>query len=269
MRTFYNHFPYLFLCCLFVFGSIAGSFVNVCISRIPKGKSIIFPGSHCPACKHPIPFYYNIPIISYLILGGKCNKCRQRISLRYLAVELISACLVLVFFLRFGSGPDGLILYVFACVLLVVSCIDMEYQVIPDMITIPGTIVFSLVNLLILRTDIFSVTGGMATGSGILLMISMGYYLIRKQTGIGGGDIKFMAMIGAMTGIQGSLFTIFIASIFGSLAGILMMIHHVMIHKKTNMLQKIPFGPFLSVSALLYLFYGQKIIYWYLHIFLY
>ncbi len=202
------------------------------------------------------------------MLGGKCNKCRQDISVRYLVVELISACLAPIFFLRFGPGLDGLILYVFACVLLIISCIDMEYRMIPDILSIPGSIVFSLANLFILQTDIFSVIAGMATGSGILLMISMGYYLIRKQTGIGGGDIKLMAMIGAMTGIQGALFTIFIASVFGSLAGILMMIHHVMLHKKTNMMQQIPFGPFLSVSAFIYLFYGQKIIYWYLNIFL-
>lgn len=253
--------------CLFILGAITGSFVHVCIFRIPRGRSIVFPGSHCPICMHPIPFYYNIPIVSYFMLRGRCHNCKQPIPVEYLIVEVLSACLAPVFVLRFGPGSDALIYFLFASVLLAVSCIDIKHRIIPDVISIPGAMIFSLANIFILNADIFSVAGGMVTGSGSLLLISLVYYLVRKQTGIGGGDIKLMAMIGGITGIQGTFFTIFIASVSGSLAGILIILNSLIVREKTDMMQKIPFGPFLSASALLYLFYGQKIIQWYIALF--
>ncbi len=264
MAIFYHHYPYIFMCCLSVLGAIAGSFLHVCIVRIPKGMSVVSPGSHCPACKKPIPFYYNIPIVSYFMLGGRCHHCKQPISAGHVAVEILSACLPPVFVLRFGLTFEAVIYCLFAFVLIVVSCIDGKYGIIPDRISIPGAIVFSFAKIFMVNADFFFVAGGVITGSGSLFLISLVYYLIRKQIGIGGGDIKLMAMIGGVTGAQGALFSIFIASLSGCLAGILMILRHIIMKRKTEIMQQIPFGPFLSFSALLYLFYGEKMIHWYI-----
>ncbi len=170
--------------------------------------------------------------------------------------------------MRFGFCLNAMVYFLFSCALFVVSCIDLKKQIIPDIISLPGTLVFSLASILILKHNIFYIIQGIAAGSGSLLLFSLGYYLMRKQVGIGGGDIKLMAMIGSLTGFAGALFTILVGSISGSIIGILIILYNRYKKKKLHNMQKIPFGPFLSAGALLYLFYGEELIDWYINLFI-
>lgn len=244
----------------FVFGTCVGSFLNVCIYRIPQKKSIVFPGSFCPVCRESIPFYLNIPILSFLVLGGKCRSCRTRISFRYPLVELITGFLAAALVHKFGPTGPALVWFGFACTLIVVSFIDLDHQIIPDILSIPGTFLFGVLGVLVLGQAIGSVLLGIFTGGGILYGVAFIYFLIKKEQGMGGGDIKLMAMIGALTGIKGALFTIFAGSFLGSTIGILIMAGNRFI----NIRQKIPFGPYLSAGALIHVFFGDALIQWYI-----
>ncbi|WP_022668230.1 prepilin peptidase [Desulfospira joergensenii] len=251
----------IFLILAFFFGTCVGSFLNVCIYRIPEKKSIVFPGSFCPVCRENIPFYCNIPIISFLILGGRCRSCRTRIPFRYPLVEIFTGCLAAAVAYKFGFSGQALVWFVFACTLTVVSCIDLDHQIIPDIISLPGTLIFGILGFWVLELELKSIVLGIITGGGILYAVAAIYFLVKKEQGMGGGDIKLMAMIGALTGIKGALFTIFAGSLLGSGIGILVLVSN----KIINIRQKIPFGPFLSGGALLYLFFGDELIRWYFH----
>lgn len=244
---------------LLVFGACIGSFLNVCIFRIPENLSIVFPGSLCPFCKKPIPFYCNIPVLSYLFLKGRCLSCKTPISLRYPLVELLTGGLTLGLFLKFGFGPALFFWLAFVYTLMVISFIDLDHQIIPDIISLPGILIFASSPLFIPEMSFFQVFLGILTGGGILYAIALIYFKLRGNQGMGGGDIKLLAMIGAATGVQGVLFTIFASSLMGTVAGILSM------GLRTEWRQglRIPFGPFLSLGALVYIFFGEEIILWY------
>ncbi len=245
---------------LFIFGACIGSFLNVCIYRIPEGKSIIFPSSFCPQCKNNIPFYCNIPILSYLFLRGQCKFCKNPISIRYPLIEALTGIFAILLFLKFGLTITFGFWFVFISVLITISFIDFDHQIIPDVISLPGILVFASSFYFIPQMTYKDVIWGVLAGGGTLYSVALFYYLVRKQEGMGGGDIKLLAMIGAAIGLKGVFFTIFVGSLLGTIAGILIMIYSKIADAKL----RIPFGPYLSMGAIIYIFYGEQIIQWYL-----
>lgn len=246
----------------FVFGACIGSFLNVVIHRMPEGQSIVSPPSHCPACNHGIPFYFNIPVISFVLLKGKCGFCKAPISIRYPLVELITGLLALGLFFKFGLTPAALFYFIFSAVLIAISFIDLDHQIIPDKLSIPGIVIFSTSCLFVSQMSFYSVIWGVLAGGGILYLVAFFYYYLRKRQGMGGGDIKLLAMIGAATGVKGVFFTLFTGSVFGTLGGVTAM---ALSGKSEKRQAKIPFGPFLSLGAILYIFWGEAIIRWYIN----
>jgi len=246
---------------LFVFGAVIGSFLNVCIVRIPDQKSIVYPASHCPSCKKPISFYDNIPLISYILLAGRCRQCNSPISFRYFFIELVTPLITLILYYSFGLSPAFALATIFSYVLLVITAIDFQHQIIPNCISIPGIPVFLLSSLFVPWTDLKSSLIGIAVGGGILYLVAQAYYLVRKEEGMGGGDIKLLAMIGAFLGWKGALIALMLGAFAGTIAGIAM----ILIRGK-NFKYALPFGPFLSFGAFSALLWADEIIYWYTHL---
>lgn len=244
-------------------GIVVGSFLNVCIHRLPRGLSIVKPPSACPECKTPIKPWENIPIISYIFLMGKCRVCKKGISIQYPAVELLNGILYLVVFKSFGIGWHLPVLFAFASAMIVITLIDLEFQIIPDVITLPG-IVIGLIGASFLIPDPFTpllpVVGLKNSLSGLLFGGGLFYLIaVLSRGGMGGGDIKMMAMVGAFMGWKAILLTTFVASLTGSIVGIFLMIF-----KGKGRKTKIPFGPFLALGSLITLFFGGEILRWYL-----
>ena len=252
----------------FIFGAVVGSFLNVCICRLPKNESIVFPPSHCPTCDYRIPWYDNVPIISYLILRGKCRSCKARISIQYPLVELVTALLTLFLFMRFGPHPPYhgisswlpfLIHFLFCSAMVVVTFIDLEHQIIPDVISLPGIVAGFIFSFFIPQIGWLNSLIGIVVGGGSLWLVASGYELLTKKEGMGGGDIKLLAMMGAFFGWKAIPFIIFVSSLVGSVIGVTVML----IRKKDAKLA-IPFGPFLALGAVLYIFFGSQLIHLYL-----
>ncbi|MDY6831533.1 MAG: prepilin peptidase [Thermodesulfobacteriota bacterium] len=245
---------------LFVFGACIGSFLNVCIYRLPLSLSIVSPPSACTQCKRPIAAWDNIPIISYLVLLGRCRHCRMPISMRYPLVELITGLSAAAVSINFGLTAESLVYFVFIAALIVVIFIDIDYQIIPDAISLPGIPLFFLASVFIVRTPVTDSLLGILAGGGSLLAVAVIYRLITGKEGMGGGDIKLLAMIGALCGWQGVLFTVFTSSLAGTVVGMV-----IMAIQKKNMKLALPFGPFLSMGAIVYLFFGPELVAWYLN----
>ncbi|GAB6909622.1 Type 4 prepilin-like proteins leader peptide-processing enzyme [Desulfosarcina cetonica] len=243
----------------FIFGACIGSFLNVCIYRIPEGLSIVYPGSRCPRCETIIPFYDNIPIISYLLLAGKCRTCHLPIALRYPFVELLGGLFGLASVHTFGPTVQAGVVFVFIATLIVVTFIDLDHRIIPDRISLPGIPFFFLAAFALPAIAWQARAIGIVAGGGILFAVAWIYHRITGREGMGGGDIKLLAMIGAMIGWQGILFTIFAASALGTIVGLL-----AMLKSGKGMQLAIPFGPFLAGGAMIYLFFGERLIDWYL-----
>lgn len=252
--------PLFFNIFVFIFGSLVGSFLNVCIYRLPKNKSIVFPSSYCPRCNKSIYWFDNIPIISFIFLKGRCRFCKEPISPRYITVEFLTALLFLGFFIIFGPGVKFVIYSIFGAVSIVASFIDLEYQIIPDEISIGGLFLGIILSAAfpvihgahsIKNSLISSLVGAFVGGGSIFLTGIIGKFIFKKDA-MGGGDVKFMAMFGAILGWQKVLLTFFIAPFFGSVIGII-----VLIKNKEHL---IPYGPFLSLAALVSLVYGDKIL---------
>ena len=241
-----------------VFGLCIGSFLNVCIYRVPAAKSIVFPGSMCPSCQTPIRIYDNIPLLGFLWLGGRCRHCRAPISIRYPLIELLTGTLALGLFLKYGASLDAVIYFAFACVLIVITFIDIDHRIIPDRISLPGIFVFFLAALALPSMTWLEALLGIAIGGGSLFLVALVYHLLTRKEGMGGGDIKLLAMIGALLGWKGVLFTIFVSSAVGTLTGLA-----IMAATRQNMKLAVPFGPFLSIGALAYVFVGPQLIGWY------
>ena len=250
---------------VFIFGLIVGSFLNVCIYRLPRSLSIVRPASACPRCNATVKPWDNIPVASYILLGGKCRNCGSPISLRYPFVELLNGILYLAVMTFFGPGWHVLFLFMLVSAFIVITFIDLDFQIIPDSITLPG-VVIGLIAASFLLPDPFltRATGivgfknsliGMALGAGL-------YYLIAvlSRGGMGGGDMKMMAMVGAFMGWKAIFLTTFIGSLTGSFIGIFLMVA-----KGKGRKTKIPFGPFLALGAIATLFYGNVILNWYFH----
>jgi len=243
----------------FVFGMVVGSFLNVCICRMPKNESIVSPPSHCPHCSYQIRWYDNIPLVSYLLLRGKCRGCGAHISLQYPLVELINGVLTLLLFLRFGPTLAFAALFLFCSALVVITFIDIEHQIIPDEISLPGIAVGFVLSFFLKGHTWLNSLLGILLGGGSLLLVAYTYQLLTGKEGMGGGDIKLLAMMGAFLGWKAVPFIIFASSLVGSLIGV-----SIMLLQKKDAKLAIPFGPYLAFAAVLYIFYGKSLIRWYL-----
>jgi leader peptidase (prepilin peptidase) / N-methyltransferase len=249
------------LVAVFLFGLITGSFLNVCIYRLPRSKSIVYPGSMCTQCQTSIPWYDNVPVFSYLWLKGKCRVCKTPISFRYPMIEILSGLMAAALFLKFGFSLETPVYFLFISSLLVVTFIDIDHRIIPDSISLPGIVVFFAVSFFLPGITYVDSIIGILAGGGALFAIAWGYTAITGKEGMGGGDIKLLAMIGAAIGWKGVIFTIFVSSTVGSLIGII-----VMLFSDKNMKMAIPFGPFLSMGAMAHVFFGQELMSWYLNL---
>jgi leader peptidase (prepilin peptidase)/N-methyltransferase len=237
---------------VFIFGAAVGSFLNVCIFRLPANGSILKPLSQCPHCHHPIRFYDNIPLISFIVLQRKCRDCKGAISWRYPLVELITAVLALLLFYKFYLSWNFLIFFIFTAVLIVITFIDFDHQIIPDVLTLPGIPVFFLLGVFVVKVPWLEALIGLLVGGGVLFAIAFVYELLTKREGMGGGDIKLLALIGGFLGWKSLIFVLLVSSFLGAVVGIT-----IMIIKKQDMKYAVPFGPFLSAAAVAYLFWGD------------
>jgi len=252
----------------FLVGTIVGSFLNVCIARIPNEESVIHPPSHCPKCKAAIPFYLNIPLLSYVFLRGRCRSCSERISPRYLVVELLMGLLAVALHYRFGLSYEFFVGFVFVAGMIVISVIDLDVRIVPDVISLPGIVLgffFSVVGYFfvgvtdeVIPTPVSSLIGILA-GGGFLLATAWLYEKFTGVEGMGGGDIKLLAMIGAFLGWPSVPVTLFIASILGSVIGLICMAI-----TGAGRRLALPFAPFLCTGAVISLFFSNEIIRFYL-----
>ena len=244
---------------VFVIGAIIGSFLNVCIHRIPKGGSIVSPASHCPHCKKSIPWYDNIPVFSYLVLAGKCRHCKGKISFRYPLVELVTAGLILLLYISLGVSAKFFIYSALTSALIAVTFIDLDVSEIPDGISVGGlaagiVLAFMFPSLfgLSLRWPSFlsSILGAFAGGLSIYAMGLFGRLAFKKEA-MGGGDVKLMAMIGSVLGWKLVLLAFFIAPVLGAISGV---------SAKLKGRDTIPYGPYLSAAAVVVMFFGNRIL---------
>ncbi|MDQ1238468.1 MAG: Prepilin leader peptidase/N-methyltransferase [Thermodesulfobacteriota bacterium] len=241
----------------FVLGTILGSFLNVVIARLPEGGSLTYPPSRCPDCGNNIKFYDNIPIISFFLLKGRCRSCGGRIALRYPIIEFLAGFLSMALYLRFGLTPTFGVFLIFCAAMCAIFLIDLEHMIIPDVISLNGIAVGLVVSTvgLLPHMDWKSSLVGAITGAAVLYLPALVYQKIRGSEGLGGGDIKLLAMIGAFNGLEGVLFVIFFSSLAGSITGIFSIIF-----RGSESTSPIPFGPFLTTSAVLYVFAGRRIV---------
>ncbi|MCK5237652.1 MAG: prepilin peptidase [Deltaproteobacteria bacterium] len=249
---------------VFAFFACVGSFLNVCIRRIPEGSSIVSPPSSCPVCQSSIKFYDNIPILSYLALLGRCRKCKTRISPEYPLVEALMGLLGIALLIKFGVTPRLFIWGLFTSALVAISFIDLRHRIIPNVISLPGIPVGVILVLYILYPDVKGAllhSGlGIVLGGGILYAVAELYLRVTGNEGMGYGDVKLLAMIGAFIGFKGVFFTLLSGSIIGSIIG-----GTFMLIKGKDSKYAIPFGPFLSLGALSYIFVGDFVIAWYIN----
>lgn len=250
---------YVLLIFIFAFGAVIGSFLNVCIYRIPKGLSIAYPPSYCPKCGQRIKPYDLIPVVSYVILGGKCRRCKEPISIRYPIVEALTGIAFVISALAFGYGIELLYSLVLISSLVIISFVDIDEGIILDAALIPivavGVIAAAADPSVTWR---YVVLGGLA-GAGIIGTIYILSLIILKKEGMGIGDIKLMAAVGVLLGWQRTLLAFFIAVYIGAIAGIIMIAL-----KKKDMASEIPFGPFLSIGTAISWWFGYEFINWYL-----
>ena len=299
----------IFASAIFWLGLAFGSFLNVCIYRLPLGLSVVKPRSLCPRCQHPIAFFDNIPVLSWLILGGRCRQCKAAISVRYLVIELLTAGVFLACYWHFGLTLATLKYCVFGFLLLGLIFTDAETKLLPDQLTLPGLVVGMLFSLFVPVNDLASqflpaavnlpfgselvaplmsaldALLGAAVGAGFIYGAGAIYLRWRGMEGMGFGDVKLMAMVGAFVGIKLTVFTIFTASLVGSLFGVgtVLLVWVKRTHRFMRSLAnaqaarrrgwqsaqmvyrfyQMPFGVFLGSMALLAFFFGNKFLHWY------
>lgn len=247
-----------------LFGLAWGSFLNVVIYRLPLGMSLLKPPSSCPQCKRKIKYYHNIPVLSYIYLGGKCPDCRAKIPLTYLLVEILTP---LSFILIFQHHDCALSLAffascLFASAMIVLGFIDYYHQILPDEITLPGLVLALVYSPFRSDLTLKQALIGALVGAGFLLFVYGAYYLIRKKEGIGMGDVTLMLLIGAYLGWRLTLFTLILASFAGAVIGVLLILF-----KKKDFQYSLPFGTFLAPAAFFSLLWGEAIIRAYLNLF--
>ena len=241
-----------------LFGAVVGSFLNVCIHRLPLGKSLVWPASACPGCGHEIQWYDNIPVVSFLALGGRCRYCGATIAARYPIVEALTSVMFAVAWWQYGPGVLLASRLVFGCALIVLFAIDLEHHLLPNAITLPG-IVAGLVFSVFTPPGIRDAFIGVLLGGGILFAIAEAYYRIRHEEGLGMGDVKMLAMIGAFIGWKLTLLALMMASLAGSIIGVAMIVT-----RRGSMKYALPFGTFLAVGAAAAATVGPALVDWYL-----
>jgi len=239
------------------FGAIVGSFLNVCIYRLPIGKSIVWPASACPRCQRRLSWYENIPVLSFLALGGRCRTCREAISIRYPLIEALTAVMFALAWWGYGPGPLLASRVIFGCALIVLFAIDLEHHLLPNAITLPGIgvgFVFSF----------FAEPGwsasliGILVGGGVLYGTAEAYYRVRHEEGLGMGDVKMLAMVGAFVGWELTLLTLMMASLGGTVIGVILIATG-----RGSMKYALPFGTFLALGAAAAAAIGPAVLDWY------
>ena len=242
-------------------GLVIGSFLNVVVARVPQKKSLIHPPSHCPGCEQPIRWWDNIPVLSYVALRGRCRKCKTRISIRYPVIELLTGLLFLAAKIQFGFG---FLLFIrdwpFIAILVAITFIDLEHRIIPDPLSLGGLVLGLATSWFDPRIGLQASLIGAVVGFGFFYSIAWIYHRITGRSGLGGGDIKLLAMFGAFLGPMGVLTSIVISSIFGSIVGVSWGL--LQKNRKDDLMSfAIPYGPFMVVGALYYFLFGDLLRY--------
>ncbi len=240
----------------FVVGLAVGSFLNVLIYRLPRRLKFVWERSFCPQCRAPIAFYDNIPLVSFMILAGKCRRCGKSISWQYPLVEFLNGAAYLFFLWKFGLTAEFAVFSLLASALLVILFIDLEFQIIPDVITLPGMVIGLGLSFLPGGITVWQSLLGLAAGGGGLYLVAMlGDWLFKRES-LGGGDIKMAAMLGAFLGWQKIIFIFFASAFLGLIISLAVMLFS----KKLRETRMVPFGPFIAVAAIIAIIYGQQII---------
>jgi len=240
-------------------GLIVGSFSNVCIYRIPRNESIIYPASHCPKCHSNISPKDNIPLLSYILLKGRCRNCKNKISLQYPVVELLSGLTYLIIYWIYGVSIQTLIYIIMSSALIVIAFIDLNQQIVPDVISLPGIVIGFILSFFVSYISFVDSILGIAVGGGIIFVIGLAGSVIFKKEAMGGGDVKLAAMVGAFLGWKYIIVSLFLGFFLGALAGIFLILSKIKSREDV-----IPFGPFIILGSFITLLWGEKIIAWYL-----
>lgn len=244
----------------FLVGLALGSFLNVVATRLPVQEQFGGGRSRCPQCRQPLPWYDNLPLVSFLYLRGRCRFCGAGISWRYPVLELAGGLLSLALWLQFPGSLRLLAYGPFCGALLVLSAIDLEHRLLPDAITFPGIILGLILALFLPHLTFLQAVLGALLGGGLFYLTGLVYEKLTGTTGMGGGDVKLLAMIGAFLGVQSLPYIIFLSAALGTVAGL----GQALIHRAWRAGQwrtvRIPFGPFLAAAALLYLFTGERLL---------
>ena len=244
---------------IFILGLIVGSFSNVCIYRIPRNESIIYPASHCPKCRSKIKPVDNIPLLSYILLKGRCRNCKSKISIQYPIVELLTGLIYLIIYLTYGLSIQSLIYIILSSALIIIAFIDLNEQIVPDVISLPGIVIGFIISFFVPYISFINSALGVVVGGGIILIIGLGGSVIFKKEAMGGGDVKLAAMIGAFLGWKYIIISLFLGFFLGALAGIVLILSKIKSREDV-----VPFGPFIVLGSFITLLWGDKIISWYL-----
>ena len=244
---------------IFILGLIVGSFSNVCIYRIPRNESIIYPASHCPKCRSKIKPVDNIPLLSFILLKGRCRNCKSKISTQYPIVELLTGLIYLIIYLIYGLNIQTLIYIILSSALIIVAFIDLNEQIVPDVISLPGIVIGFIISFLVPYISFINSALGVVIGGGIILIIGLAGSVIFKKEAMGGGDVKLAAMIGAFLGWRYIIISLFLGFFLGALAGIILILSKIKSREDV-----VPFGPFIVLGSFITLLWGEKIIFWYI-----
>ena len=244
---------------IFILGLIVGSFSNVCIYRIPRNESMIYPASHCPKCRSSIRPIDNIPLLSYILLKGKCRNCGSKISIQYPVVEFLTGIIYIFIFLIYGLTLQSLIYIILSSALIIIAFIDLNEQIVPDVISLPGIAIGLILSFFVPYISFINSVLGVVVGGGIILVIGLVGSVIFKKEAMGGGDVKLAAMIGAFLGWKYTIISLFLGFFLGALVGIFLIL--LKIKSKEDM---VPFGPFIALGSFITFLWGEKIIVLYL-----
>ena len=244
---------------IFILGLIVGSFSNVCIYRIPRNESIVYPASHCPKCRSNISPKDNIPLLSYILLKGRCRNCKSKIPIQYPVVEFLSGLIYLIIYLTYGLSIQSLIYIFLSSALIIIAFIDLNEQIVPDVISLPGIVIGFIISFFVPYISFVNSALGVLVGGGIILIIGLAGSAIFKKEAMGGGDVKLAAMIGAFLGWRYIIISLFLGFFLGALAGIILILSKIKSREDV-----VPFGPFIVLGSLITLLWGEKIISWYI-----
>jgi len=244
---------------IFILGLVVGSFNNVCIYRIPRNESIIYPASHCPKCHSPIKPIDNIPLLSYILLKGRCRNCGSKISIQYPVVELLTGLIYLIISLIYGLSVQTLIYIILSSALIIIAFIDLNEEIVPDVISLPGIVIGFIISFFVTYISFINSALGILAGGGIILIIGLAGSVIFKKEAMGGGDVKLAAMIGAFLGWKYIIVSLFLGFFLGAVTGIILILSKIKSREDL-----VPFGPFIVLGSFVTILWGEKIISWYL-----